>query len=109
MTAAGYAGERVAVKPWTANAPPEAACTRFPLVPVTDTPMLPEPPAGALTVIVAVPAPVIVAGENAAVKPVGKEGAVRVTAPLNPLSAPTVTVYAAPFPPAVAIGLGDCG
>jgi hypothetical protein len=69
-----------------------AECVRLPLVPVivsVDVPM------GVLllvvTVMVDVPLPLIVVGEKLAAAPVGKPLAPKVTVPVNPLSAPTVT------------------
>ena len=55
-----------------------------------------EVPAGValpvVTVIVEEPLPVIVAGAKLAEVPVGKPLALRVTVPVNPFSAPMVTV-----------------
>ena len=51
-----------------------------------------------VTVIVEVPLVVIVVGLKLAEAPVGKPLALSVTAPVNPLSAPTVTVYVVEFP-----------
>jgi hypothetical protein len=45
-----------------------------------------------VTVIVEGPLPVIVGGEKLAEAPVGKPVAPKVTVPVNPLSAPMVTV-----------------
>ena len=68
-------------------------CVRVPLVPVM---VSVEVPTGVelavVTVSVEVPLPLIVAGEKLAVAPVGNPLAPRVTAPVNPFSAPTVTV-----------------
>jgi hypothetical protein len=68
-------------------------CVRLPLVPVR---VSVEVPAGVVpavvTVSVEVPLPLIVAGEKLAVAPVGNPLALRVTVPVNPFSAPTVTV-----------------
>jgi hypothetical protein len=68
-------------------------CARVPLVPVM---VSVEVPTGVVlavvTVSVEVPLPLIVAGEKLAVAPVGNPLAPRVTVPVNPFSAPTVTV-----------------
>jgi hypothetical protein len=68
-------------------------CVRVPLVPVM---VSVEVPTGVVlavvTVSVEVPLPLIVAGEKLAVAPVGNPLAPKVTVPVNPFSAPTVTV-----------------
>jgi hypothetical protein len=68
-------------------------CVRLPLVPVR---VSVEVPTGVVlavvTVSVEVPLPLIVAAEKLAVAPVGNPLAPRVTVPVNPFSAPTVTV-----------------
>jgi hypothetical protein len=68
-------------------------CMRLPLVPVR---VSVEVPMGVVltvvTVSVEVPLPLIVAGEKLAVAPVGNPLALRVTVPVNPFSARTVTV-----------------
>ena len=68
-------------------------CVRLPLVPVMVSVDVPAAVVLAVvTVSVEVPLPLIVAGEKLGVAPVGNPLALRVTVPLNPLSAPTVTV-----------------
>jgi hypothetical protein len=68
-------------------------CVRLPLVPVI---VSVDVPVGVLllvvTVMVDVPLPLIVVGKKLAAAPVGKPLAPKVTVPVNPLSAPTVTV-----------------
>jgi hypothetical protein len=68
-------------------------CVRLPLVPVM---VSVDVPTGVVltvvTVSVEVPLPLIVAGEKLAVAPVGNPLAPRVTVPVNPFSAPIVTV-----------------
>ena len=68
-------------------------CVRLPLVPGM---VSVDVPAGVVlavvTVSVEVPLPLIVAGEKLAVAPVGNPLAPRVTVPVNPFSAPIVTV-----------------
>ena len=64
-----------------------------PLVPVTVRVEFPPGVAEVVvTVKVEVPAPVIVAGLKLAVAPTGNPVTVGVTVPLNPFTAPTVTV-----------------
>jgi hypothetical protein len=81
------------VKSVTLSVTPEAALALGPLVPVT---VSVELAAGVLlevdTVMVEVPAPVIVAGLKLAVAPAGNPATVSVTTPLNPFSAVVVTV-----------------
>jgi hypothetical protein len=76
-----------------------AECVRLPLVPVI---VSVEVPAGVVpvvvTVIVEVPLVVTVAGEKLALAPMGKPPALSVTVPVNPFSAPIVTVYVVEFP-----------
>ena len=68
-------------------------CVRLPLVPVMVSVDVPAAVVLAVvTVSVEVPLPLSVAGEKLAVAPVGNPLALRVTVPVNPLSAPTVTV-----------------
>ena len=68
-------------------------CVRLPLVPVMVSVDVPAAVVLAVvTVSVEVPLPLIVAGEKLGVAPVGNPVALRVTVPVNPLSAPTVTV-----------------
>jgi hypothetical protein len=68
-------------------------CVRLPLVPVMISVDVPTGVVLAVvTVSVEVPLPLIVAGEKLAVAPVGNPLAPRVTVPVNPFSAPTVTV-----------------
>jgi hypothetical protein len=68
-------------------------CVRLPLVPVRVSVEVPRGVVPAVvTVSVEVPLPLIVAGEKLAVAPVGNPLALRVTVPVNPFSAPTVTV-----------------
>ena len=70
-----------------------ATCVRLPLVPVIVSGDVPVGVVLAVvTVMVEEPLPVIVAGEKLAEAPVGKPLAVRVTVPVNPFSAPMVTV-----------------
>ena len=68
-------------------------CVRLPLVPVIVSVGL---PAGVLllvcTVSVALPDPVTVLGLNVPVAPLGNPLTPKLTAPLNPFSAPTFTV-----------------
>jgi hypothetical protein len=70
-----------------------AGCVRLPLVPVM---VSVEVPAGVVPVVVTVsvevPLPVIVVDEKLGEAPVGRPLAPRVTVPLNPFRAPTVTV-----------------
>ena len=65
---------------------------RLPLVPVM---VMVEVPVGVVlavvTVSVEVPLPLMVPGEKLAVAPVGNPLALRVTVPVNPFRAPTVT------------------
>ena len=51
-----------------------------------------------VTVIVELPLAVIVGGEKLAEAPVGRPLALRVTIPVNPFSAPMVTVYVVELP-----------
>jgi hypothetical protein len=68
-------------------------CVRLPLVPVMVSVDVPTGVVLAVvTVSVEVPLPLIVAGEKLAVAPVGNPLAPRVTVPVNPFSAPIVTV-----------------
>ena len=68
-------------------------CVRLPLVPVMVSVDVPAAVVLAVvTVSVEVPVPLIVAGEKLGVAPVGNPLALSVTGPLNPLSAPTLTV-----------------
>ena len=68
-------------------------CVRLPLVPVMVSVDVPAAVVLAVvTVSVEVPLPLIVGGEKLGVAPVGNPLALRVTVPLNPLSAPTLTV-----------------
>ena len=68
-------------------------CVRLPLVPVMVSADVPTGVVLAVvTVSVEVPLPLIVAGEKLAVAPVGNPLAPRVTVPVNPFSAPIVTV-----------------
>jgi len=71
-----------------------AVCTAVPLVPVTvSVELAPGVAAVVVTVMVEVPAPpVMVAGLNDAVAPVGRPLTVGVTVPVNPFCAATVTV-----------------
>src|SRR5580700_8268457 len=73
-----------------------AVCVSEPLVPVIVKVAL---PVGVLLVVVTVsvevPDPLTDEGENDGVAPLGSPLALRLTAPLNPLMAPTFTVYVA--------------
>jgi hypothetical protein len=70
-----------------------AECALAPLAPVTvSEEVAPGVDTVVATVIVELPAPVIVAGLKLAVAPVGKPLTVGVTVPLNPLIAVVVTV-----------------
>jgi hypothetical protein len=68
----------------------------FAIEPAVPTIVTVELPVGVpdvvVTVIVELPEVVMEAGENDAVAPEGKPFALRVTAPVNPLTAPTFTV-----------------
>jgi hypothetical protein len=76
-----------------------AVCVNEPLVPVIVSVGL---PAGVLLVVVTVsvddPVPLTVDGENDAVAPLGTPLLLRLTDPLNPLMAPTFTVYVVLLP-----------
>lgn len=76
-----------------------AEWTIVPLVPVI---VIVEVPAGVvlavITVIVEVPEPDTEAGTKLAVAPAGSPLALKVTVPVNPFTAPTVTVYVALLP-----------
>ncbi len=87
-----------------------AVWTSEPLVPVIVSVGL---PVGVLLVVVTVsvedPDPLTDVGENDAVAPLGRPLALRLTVPVNPFSAPTLTVYVV-LPPALtvwALGLAD--
>src|SRR5580700_11210764 len=76
-----------------------AVCVSEPLVPVIVKVGL---PVGVLLVVVTVsvevPDPLTDEGENDGVAPLGSPLALRLTAPLNPLIAPTFTVYVVLLP-----------
>jgi hypothetical protein len=80
-----------------------AVCVSEPLVPVIVSVGF---PIGVLLVVVIVsvelPEPLIEAGTNVAVAPVGSPLALRLTDPVNPLMAPTLTVYVV-LPPALTV------
>jgi len=81
------------LKSVTLSVTPDAVTDRGPLVPVTTSVELAAGvPADVLTVMVEVPAPVIVTGLNVAVAPAGSPVTLGVTVPLKPFSAVVVTV-----------------
>jgi hypothetical protein len=94
------AGAMAIEKSVTVSVTPAAVCNRGALVPET---VRVELAAGVVlevvTVMVEVPAPVIVAGLKLAVAPAGNPATVGVTIPLNPFTAVVVTVYVV-LPPA---------
>ena len=65
-----------------------------PVTVIVEVPAAPE----ALTVSVSVLAPVVLAGLNDAVTPLGRPGAARLTLPLKPFCGPTVIVLAPLLP-----------
>jgi hypothetical protein len=69
-------------------------CVSDPLVPFSAIVEFPiGVPLDVVTLRVALPEVVMVAGENDAVAPIGSPVALRITWPVNPPSAPTFTVY----------------